>query len=148
MLGRLARNRTSVLDTLSCKNMPRIRWMLLRWKELSLFSCLAYVVHVTLPYIICGPRLAAVHHMWSTSRYRTSYVVHVSLPHISVLTTQALFTTILVFTVSLGLVHNHEVRRAGIVSAFPVLLLISVSKERLSVMVEPRYVNCSPTSSS
>ena len=52
--------------------------MLLRWKELSLFSCLAYVVHVSLLYI-------------------------------SVLTTQALYTTILVFTVSLGLVHTHEV---------------------------------------
>ena len=30
MLGRLARDRTSVLDTLSCQDMPRIRQMLLR----------------------------------------------------------------------------------------------------------------------
>ena len=86
--------------------LPRIPRMLLRWKELSLFSCLAYVVHVSLPYI-------------------------------SVLTTQALYTTILVFTVSFGLVHTREV------AAFPILLLVSVSKERLPVMVEPRYVNCS-----
>ena len=56
---------------------------------------------------ICGPRLAAVH----------------------VLTTQALYTTILVFTVSLGLVHTHEVRRASVEAAFPILLSISVSKE-------------------
>ena len=77
-----------------------------------------------------------------------AYVVHVSLPYISVLTTQAVYTTILVFTVSLGLVHTREVRRASVVAAFPILLSISVSKERLSVMVEPRYVNCSTTSSS
>ena len=51
MLGRLARDRTSVLDNLSCQDMPRIRRMLLRWKELGLFSCLAYVVQVSLPYI-------------------------------------------------------------------------------------------------
>ena len=69
---------------------------------------------------ICGPCLAAVH---------------------SVLATQALYTTILVFTVSLGLVHTREVmRRASIVAAVPILLSISVSQERLSVMVEPRYV--------
>ena len=117
MLGRLARDRTLVLDTLSCQDMPRIQLMLPRWKELSLFSCLAYVVHVSLPYV-------------------------------SVLTTQALCTTILVFSVSLGLVHTHEVRRASVVAAFPILLSISVSKERLLVMVEPRYVNCSTTSSS
>ena len=110
-------DRTSVLDTLSCQDMPRIRQMLLRWKELSLFSCLAYVVLFSLPYI-------------------------------SVLTTQALYTTNLVFTVSLGLVHTREVRRASVVAAFPILLSISVSKERLSVMMEPRYVNCSTTSSS
>ena len=67
-----------------------------------------------------------------------AYVVHVSLPHIGVLTTQALCNIILVFTVSLGLVHTREVRRASVVAAFPVLLSISVSKERLSVMVEPR----------
>ena len=105
------------LDTLTCQDMPRIRRMLLRWKELSLFSCLAYVVHVSLPYI-------------------------------SVLTTQALYTTILVFPVSLGLVHISEVRRASVAAAFPILLSVSMFKERLSVMVEPRYVNCSTISSS
>ena len=98
MLGRLARDGTSVLDTLSCQDMPRIRRMFLRWKELSLFSFLAYVVHVSLPYI-------------------------------GVLTTQALYTTTLVFTVSLGLVHTHEVRQASVVAAFSVLLSISVSRE-------------------
>ena len=77
-----------------------------------------------------------------------AYVVHVSLPYISVLTTQALYTTILVFTVSLGLVHTREVRRASVVAAFPILLSILVSKERLLVMAEPIYVNCSTTSSS
>ena len=148
MLGRFARHRTSVLDTLSCQNMSRVRRMLLRWKELSLFSCLANVVHVSLPYIICGPRLAAIHHMWSTSHCRTSYVVHVSLPHINVLTTQALYTIILVFIVNLGLVHTREMRRASVVAAFPILLFITMSKERLSVMVQPRYVNCSTTSRS
>ena len=55
---------------------------------------------------ICGPRLAA---------------------YIMVLTTQALYTTILVSTVSLGLVHTREVKRAN-VAAFPILLSISVSK--------------------
>ena len=48
----------------------------------------------------------------------------------------------------LGLVHTCEVRPASVVAAFPILLSISVSKERLLVMVEPRYVNCSTTSSS
>ena len=76
-----------------------------------------------------------------------AYVVHVSLPYISVLTTQALYTTILVFTVSLRLVHTREVKRASVVAAFPILLSISVSKERLPVMVEPSYVNCSMASS-
>ena len=101
MLGRLARDRTSALDTLSCQDMPRIRRILLGWKELSRFSCLAYVVHVSLLYV-------------------------------SVLTTQTLYTTILVFTVNLGLVHTREVRQASVVAAFPILLSISVSKESCS----------------
>ena len=108
MLGWLARDRTSALHILSCQDIPRIRRVLLGWNELSLFSCLAYVVHVSQPYI-------------------------------SVLTTQALCTTILVFTVSLGLFHTREVRQASVVAAFPILLPISVSKERLSVMVEPMF---------
>ena len=83
MLGRLARDKTSALDTPSWQGMPRIRQILLRWKELSLFSCLAYVVHVSLPYI-------------------------------SVLTTQALYTTILVFAVNFALART--------VLADPVLL--------------------------
>ena len=110
-------DRTPALDTLPCRDMPRIRPMLLRWKELNLFSCLEYVVHVSLSYI-------------------------------SVLTTQALCTTILVFTVNLRKANTSEVRRGSVVAAFPILLSVSVSKERLSVMVEPRYVNCSTTTSS
>ena len=46
-------------------------------------------------------------------------MVHVSLPYFSVLKTQALYTTILVFSVNLGLVHTREVRRASVVAAFP-----------------------------
>ena len=52
------------------------------------------------------------------------YVVHASLPYIAVLMTKALYTTILVFTVSLGLVHMREVRQASVVVAFPILLSI------------------------
>ena len=37
-----------------------------------------------------------------------------------------------------GLVHTRAVRRARVEAAFPILLLVSASKERLSVMVEPR----------
>ena len=35
-------------------------------------------------------------------------------------------------------VHTRAVRRANVEAAFPILLLISASKDRLSVMVEPR----------
>ena len=84
--------------------------MLLMWKMFKRLSCLAYVVHVSLPYN-------------------------------SVLMTQALYTAILVFTVSLGLVHTCVVRRPAVLTAFPILLSISTSRERLSIMVEPRYEN-------
>ena len=47
-----------------------------------------------------------------------AYVVHVSLPHINVLTTQALYTMILVFTVNSGLVNTCELRRVSVVAAF------------------------------
>ena len=117
MLGRLARDRTSALDTPCCQDISSIRLMLLSWKELSLFACVAYVVHVSLPYV-------------------------------SELTTQTLYTTILVFTVSLVLVHTREVRLASVVAAFLILLSISVSMERFSVMAEPRYGNCSTISRS
>ena len=43
-----------------------------------------------------------------------------------------------VFTDSLGIVHNRAMRRARGEAAFPILLSISASKERLSVVVEPR----------
>ena len=81
--------------------------MLLRWNALSLPSCPAYVVNVSLPYS-------------------------------NVLITQALYTAIFVFTDRLGLVHTRAVRLAIVEAAFQILLLISASKERLSVMVEPR----------
>ena len=51
IVGRPARYNTSVLVTLSYQDIRRIRRMLLRWNVLSLLSCPAYVVHVSLPYI-------------------------------------------------------------------------------------------------
>ena len=117
MLGRPARDRTSKLGTLPCHDIPRMRRMLLMWKVFRRVSCLAYVVHVSLPYS-------------------------------SVLMTQALYTAILVFSVSLGLLHTRVVRRAKVVAAFPILLSISTSREGLSVMVESRYVNWWTESSS
>ena len=39
ILGRPARDRTSVLVILSSQNIPRIRRMLLRWNVLNLLSC-------------------------------------------------------------------------------------------------------------
>ena len=81
------------------------------WKVLSLLSCFAYVVHVSLAYN-------------------------------NVLMTQALYTAIFILLVSFGFVKTRVVRRANVVAALPILWLISVSRERLSVTVEPRYVNC------
>ena len=49
IMGRPARDRTSALVTFSCQDITRIRRMLLRWNELSLLSCPAYIVHVSLP---------------------------------------------------------------------------------------------------
>ena len=112
MLGRPARDRTSVLGILSCHvhNIPRMPQRLLMWK---VFRSLSFQV----------------------------YVVHVSLPYSSVLITQALYTAILVFVVNLGLVHTHVVRRARVAAAFLILLSSSVTRERLLVIVEPRNVN-------
>ena len=117
MLGRPARDRTSLLVTLSCHDIPRMWRRLLMWKVFRRISCLAYVVHVSLPYS-------------------------------SVLMTQALYTAILVFVVNLGLIHTRVVRRARVVAAFPIPLSSSASRERLSVIVEPRYVNWCTASSS
>ena len=80
--------------------------------------------------------------MWKVFRRLSylAYVVQVSLPYSSVLMTQALFTAILVFSVSMGLDHTRVVRRASVLAAFPILLSSSTSKERLSLTVEPRYV--------
>ena len=80
--------------------------------------------------------------MWKVFRRFSclAYIVHVSLPYSSVLMTQALYTAILVFSVSMGLDHTRVVRRASVAAAFPILWSSSKSKERLSVTVEPRYV--------
>ena len=61
----------------------------------------------------------------------SAFVVYVLLPYTSVLTTQALYTTILVCIVKLGLAHTREVRRASVVAAFPILNL-SVQGEVVS----------------
>lgn len=86
------------------------------------------------------PRMRRMLLMWKVFRRLSclAYVVHVSLLYSSVLMTQTLYTAIKVFTVSLGLVHTRVVRRARVVAALPILLSISTSRERLSVMVEPR----------
>ena len=75
-------------------------------------------------------------------------MVHVSLACNNVLMTQALYTAIFILLVSFGFVQTGVVRRASVVAALPILWLISVSRERLSVTVEPRYVNCWTASSS
>ena len=94
--------KTLLISSYVCLNTKgRIRRMLLGRKELNLFYCLAYVVHVSLPYF-------------------------------SVLTTQALYTAVLVFTVSLGLVHTREVRRASVLAALPIILSICVQGEVVS----------------
>lgn len=81
--------------------------------------------------------------MWKVFRRLSclACMVRVLLPYSSVLMTQVLYTAILLFTVSLGLFHTGVVRRARVVAAFPILLPISASRERLLVMVEPRYVH-------
>ena len=69
------------------------------------------------------------------------YVVQVSLPYIKVLRRQVLYTAIFVVKVNLEFVHTLDVRRARVGAAFPILLLISASMKRLSVKMDPRYVN-------
>ena len=68
-------------------------------------------------------------------------MVHVSLPYSKVLRMQALYTATFEFTANMGLVHTLDVRRASVVATFLILLSISASRKRLSVMVDPRYVN-------
>lgn len=60
---------------------------------------------------------------------------------------QALYTAILVLVFSVGFVQTLFESRARVDVAFPILLSSSTSKERLSVMVDPRYVNWWTTSS-
>ena len=50
IVGRPARDKTPAMVTLSYQYIPSIRRMFLRWNVLSLLSCPAYVVHVSLPY--------------------------------------------------------------------------------------------------
>ena len=50
MLGRFALSRTSVLETLSCQAMFKMRLRLRRWKVLSLCSCRACSTQDSLPY--------------------------------------------------------------------------------------------------
>ena len=50
MLGRFALSRTSVLGTLSCQVMFKMRLRLCRWKVLRLCSCRACRVQDSLPY--------------------------------------------------------------------------------------------------
>ena len=76
------------------------------------------------------------------------YVVHVSLPYNKVLSTQTLYTAIFGVVVNLTFVHTLDLRRARVVAAFQILLSISALRERLSAMVDPRYVNLWKTSSS
>ena len=80
--------------------------------------------------------------MWKVLSFLScfAYVVHVSLAYNNVLMTQALYTAIFVLLVSYGFVQTRFLRRASVVAALPILWLISVSRERLSVTVEPRYV--------
>ena len=105
MVGRPARDRTSTLVTLSCHDMPKMRRMLLTWKVLSLFSCLACVVHVSLPYN-------------------------------KVLRTQALYTAIFVFMVSLVFDHTQKGASVCCSRLSNPLIDLSVQGE-----VDPRYVN-------
>ena len=77
-----------------------------------------------------------------------AYVFHDSLAYNNVLMTQPLYTAIFVLFVSFGFVQTRVVRRASVVAALPIPWLMSVSRERLSVTVEPRYVNCRTASSS
>ena len=49
--GKTSTSQTSALVILSCQDILRIRRMFLRWNVLSLLSCPAYVVRVSLPYI-------------------------------------------------------------------------------------------------
>ena len=54
-------------------------------------------------------------------------------------------TAIFVFTVRSGFVHTRFESLANVVEVFPILLSISVSRERLSVMVDPHIHTHLPT---
>ena len=48
--GKTSTRRDISVGYFSCQNITRIRRMRLRWNELSLLACPAYIVHVSLPY--------------------------------------------------------------------------------------------------
>ena len=54
---------------------------------------------------------------------------------------QVLYIAILVRVVSFGFSPTWEVRRPRVVAALLMCMLISASRDRLSLMVDPRYVN-------
>ena len=67
-------------------------------------------------------------------------VVHVSLRYSSLLIIQALYIAIFVLTENLEFSHTRVVRRTNVVAAFPILLPISLSREKLLLIVDPMYV--------
>ena len=72
-------------------------------------------------------------HAWKVGSEQNLGVRHSVLPGYAkgeADASEALCTTILVSTVSLGLVHTLEMRSASAVAASPILLSISESKER------------------
>lgn len=75
------------------------------------------------------------------------YVVHVLLPYSRVLTMQTLYTAIMVEVDSLLFPQTRVVSRPRVVAVLPMCLLILASRDRLSLMVDPRYVNWWTTSS-
>ena len=114
MVGRPAQDKTSTLVTLSCRICPICSKCFLGGRSWGPFPV----------WYTC---------MWSMSRCHNNTC--------KVLRMQALYTAIFVFTVKLRFDHTWDVGRVSVVTAFLTLLLISVSRERLLVIVDPRYMN-------
>ena len=86
--GKTSTRQESALVTLSSQDMPRMRRMLLRWNVLHLLSCLAYVVHVSLPCsnvlitqatqeVSCTPMICALPHRSNPlRRWKRLLVMH------------------------------------------------------------------------
>lgn len=62
-----------------------------------------------------------------------------------VLTIQALYIAIFIGVVSFGFSQTQVVRRLRVVAALPMRLLILPSRDRLLLMLDPRYSNCCTT---